>query len=145
MIKHGLDEYFNESGEYFKRLLIWGIAVGTLSLLTITCWKTPKVSPYKPTTFQGSTYTLIDADSDGDVDVIVDNLKPKVRGQFVAPDMVDWLKTYGQGNYTLLDFMYKSPRITPDLQNMADSAFRSGDDSELETFLLNHKEPWRNE
>ena len=89
----------------------------------------PAVSLYKPTEMKTSTYTLIDADSDGDVDAIT----PKGRPSFVAPDMVQYIKDNGD---TFIDYMGRPAEIPPHIQESANKTLRGEQDpSQLEKEL----------
>jgi|SRR3989344_5040321 len=73
-------------------------------------------SSYNPEVLQAESYRLVDADRDGDVDLI----EPKDRGKLVASDMIDWIRD----NVPNQHFISQCQRITPELQQSANRTLK---------------------
>jgi hypothetical protein len=99
--------------------------IGICGLIYINNADFPK-STYNPNVKIFSTYTLTDADRDGDVD----SIKPKDKKPFVAREMVPYLKNIG--GETFIDYMGYLPRPIPsELQDLANGTLNGTQDPKL--------------
>jgi hypothetical protein len=81
----------------------------------------PHYAP-KPVEMKTSNYTLIDADRDGDIDII----KRKDKRDLIDPTMIPWLKDHGN---TFIDYMHQPPQITPEMKKIANDIFQGKEDA----------------
>ena len=82
---------------------------------------------YNPLEVRTPTAAIIDADRDGDVDII----ERKDRGTLVADDMVDWLSNNAPNS----TFISLCPRINSELQEAANKRLQGEDGGNFERIL----------
>ncbi len=102
-------------------------AIGIGGLIYLKSLPEPPRKPYNPLEVSAPTYKLIDADRDGNVDII----ERKDGGMLVAQGMENWLRE----NIPGATFISMCPRISPQLQEAANKRLQGDDSGTFEKLL----------